>query len=285
MPDLIPREWYIDANEFDSPQLLAQHLRRVAANETLYNAYHAARMGEWPGWFLRRWNFTGTPQCRLCRKIAAMREPEKYSDTATQTLRLRRQRFTAPRAGGGFCAGDSDCTDERPTCLSGKCGCTSNRECGQELPECNVGRSQCQKPVCEDVEESHNRPLARNCTYGEEICQAGMHFDRLMSSCQFFSGLVFEEPTLGFKPLVWHPAFWYWVGDQVSLPLLLRIVAAFVSVLFILLLLGALLKRRCRKKERNVQEPNVYGQISSMNEKPNGCMATLDDQLDDVSLI
>ena len=51
---------------------LAQHLRNIVTNATLFNSYHAWRYKALPEWFVAKYNFTHThSRCRLCQKAAA----------------------------------------------------------------------------------------------------------------------------------------------------------------------------------------------------------------------
>ena len=49
---------------------LAQHLRNIVTNATLFNSYHAWRYKALPDWFVAKYNFTRThSRCRLCQKL------------------------------------------------------------------------------------------------------------------------------------------------------------------------------------------------------------------------
>ena len=57
----------IVAADFASPQLLGEHLQKVANNRELYEQYHAWRKQDFSDIFLRRYNFTRThSECRTC---------------------------------------------------------------------------------------------------------------------------------------------------------------------------------------------------------------------------
>lgn len=86
MHELVPKEWYIWADDFDSTEELAAYIQTVSQNETLYMQYQHARMDRdnWPTWFVRKWTFRYSAECRLCKFVAAAREPQKY--TFDQTM-------------------------------------------------------------------------------------------------------------------------------------------------------------------------------------------------------
>eukprot|EP00397_Hematodinium_sp_SG-2012_P067118 GEMP01102910.1.p1 GENE.GEMP01102910.1~~GEMP01102910.1.p1 ORF type:complete len:133 (+),score=13.78 GEMP01102910.1:273-671(+) len=88
--DIIPHSWAIWANDFASPQALAVYVRRVAHNKSLYMQFQDARLGPWPAWFVKRWTFLNSMECRICQWVAAKRYPRKYSfDVPTQAFSVR----------------------------------------------------------------------------------------------------------------------------------------------------------------------------------------------------
>eukprot|EP00934_Nitzschia_sp_Nitz4_P000854 Nitzschia sp. Nitz4//scaffold151_size53849//13729//14910//NITZ4_006716-RA/size53849-processed-gene-0.56-mRNA-1//1//CDS//3329537123//854//frame0 len=68
----VPDNSIINAGLFNSTKALAEHLKQVMQNETLFNSYQAWRSKPLPEWFLQRFNFTYvTTECRTCRYLQA----------------------------------------------------------------------------------------------------------------------------------------------------------------------------------------------------------------------
>lgn len=64
----VPVNSIISVDDFDTVDDLANHLKRVLTNETLYDSYHAWRYQDLPEWFYCKYNFTRThSECRTCR--------------------------------------------------------------------------------------------------------------------------------------------------------------------------------------------------------------------------
>ena len=70
--EYVPVHSIVDVNEFSSTVDLAQHLRNVASNRSLYDSYHSWRSEPLPQSLLERHSFGSvSSECRTCRWAAA----------------------------------------------------------------------------------------------------------------------------------------------------------------------------------------------------------------------
>ena len=67
----VPHNSVIVAADFENPHALGMYLKRVNADNTLYNSYHAWRKQKLPQWWKDKYmRFKVSPQCRTCEWAA-----------------------------------------------------------------------------------------------------------------------------------------------------------------------------------------------------------------------